>query len=168
MTDVENGVYFDFNGEGLERVSWTAKGSDDAFLILDRNGNGTVDTGVELFGNVTPQPVPPGEEERNGFLAVAEYDKSQNGGNSNGLIDEADSIYRSLRLWQDMNHNGISEPAELRSLADVGLKNLYLDYRLSKRVDPYGNQFRYRAKVVDSRGRQLGRWAWDVFLRSIP
>ena len=49
---------------------------------------------------------------------------------------------------------------------ELGLKTLDLNYKLSRRTDAYGNQFRYRAKVRDSRDAQFGRWAWDVFLLS--
>jgi len=167
LTDTANGVNFDLIGDGtLKHISWTNASSDDAWLALDRNGNGRIDNGLELFGTATPQPAPPVGIEKHGFLALAQYDLSQNGGNDDGVINEQDSIFTSLRLWQDLNHNGISESSELKTLTEHGLKTLDLDYKTSKRVDQYGNEFRYRAKVKDTHDAQLGRWAWDVFLLS--
>ncbi|HEX6044579.1 MAG TPA: hypothetical protein VFZ22_08840 [Pyrinomonadaceae bacterium] len=159
LSAADAGVEFDLNGDGArEKLSWTMGGSDDAWLALDRNGNGVVESGLELFGDYTAQPE---SDDRNGFLALAEFDLAANGGNQDGMIDARDAVFDSLRLWQDVNHNGVSEPDELHSLASSQIDALQLDFKESKRVDRYGNQFRYRAKVV---GASTGRWAWDVFL----
>jgi len=161
LTDAAGGVAFNMLNDGVPlQLAWTEAGSTNAFLVLDRNGNGAIDNGEELFGDSTPQPA---SSTPNGFLALAEYDKSSNGGNGNGRIDARDAVFSQLRLWQDVNHNGISEPSELQPLSGF-LSAIDLDYKLSRRTDRHGNEFRYRAKIYDVRGTHAGRWAWDVFV----
>lgn len=164
LTSVEDGVSFDLNRDGLkERIAWTQPDSTSGFLVLDRNGNGTIDHGGELFGSGTAQTP---SQDRNGFRALAEYDKLTNGGNGNGLIDSGDSIFASLRLWADVNHDGISQPDELKSLSSFNIASVDLSYKLAGRYDHNGNKFRYRAKVNEVNPSQVDRWAWDVILAS--
>ena len=166
LTDAAGGVDFDIDGDGTpERVAWTASGSDDAFLALDRDGNGTIDGGRELFGNSTAQPP---SDAPNGFIALAEYDKAARGGNDDDVIDSRDAVFTSLRLWQDANHDGVSQPGELHPLSSLDVTGIALAYKETKRADGNGNLFKYRAKVYDAKGASVGRWAYDVFLAVEP
>lgn len=169
LTSLPTGVTFDLDADGTRGwLPWTARDSDDAWLALDADGNVRIDNGTELFGNFTPQGEPPSGHELNGFLALAQYDQPSRGGNGDRKIDRADAVFASLLLWQDQNHNGMSELPELHSLPELGLQSIDLEYESSRRLDKFGNEFRYRAKVTDVRGAKLGRWAWDVFLSSGP
>lgn len=165
LTDGAGGTTFNLNNVGgKEKLAWTRSKSDDAWLVLDRDGNGTIDDGTELFGDVTPQSEPAATEKKNGFRALAEYDQIAKGGNADGQIDANDSVFSKLRLWQDVNHNGLTDPGELHTLPELNLAGLELDYKLSKKTDKNGNEFAFRAKVKDAKGQDLGRWAWDVYL----
>jgi hypothetical protein len=166
LTDAKGGVRFDLDGDGAaEQLSWTASGVDDAFLCFDRNGNGVVDNGRELFGNYTP--LDNGRLAQNGFEALAIYDLPARGGNGNYALDAADAIYSQLRLWRDSNHNGLSEPQELQTLEQARIASIALDYRFSRKKDRFGNEFRYSARVFLTGEKKLfveGRLAVDVFL----
>ena len=115
-----------------------------------------------VTGNLQPMTVP--VQDRNGFLALKVFDEITAGGNNDNVIDRSDFIFPSLKLWQDRNHNGISEQSELFSLPELGVESIELEYKKSKRTDVHGNRFMYRAKVWDAKKKKIGRWAWDVFL----
>jgi hypothetical protein len=162
LTDTANGVVFDIRADGHPlRIPWTANDSN-AFLVLDRNGNGVIDDGSELFSNVSPQSASP---HKNGFLALAEFDKPANGGNGDGVIDDHDAIFSQLRLWVDANHDGVSQPGELHKLHELGVYSISLDYGLSHRVDEFGNEFLYKARLNQGRPgeSEVGRAVYDVF-----
>jgi hypothetical protein len=156
LTDVAHGVKFAFYpGQPPFQMSWTDAAYGNGFLVLDRNGDGIINDGSELFGNITPQPP---SATPNGYLALAVFDLTENGGNGNGVIDPGDAIYSKLRVWVDFNHDGISEPWELYTLQELGIERIELKYVYSHLVDRFGNQFRYRARV----------WDEDVFGEAAP
>lgn len=165
LTSAAAGVRFTLNpAQPTVQIAWTAAGSDNGFLVLDRNRNGSIDDGTELFGSVTPQP---STSLRNGFAALAMFDKPESGGNGNGVIDSGDAIFKSLRIWIDANHNGISEANELFPLNTFGIESISLDYKLDERRDRYGNRFRFRGKFSGHdplTGAPFERTAYDVFL----
>ena len=166
LTSIRMGVSFDFLGNGKPaQMSWTAGNWKGGFLALDRNGNGRIDDGTELFGNVTPQLAPSTGQTRNGFRALAVYDQPEHGGNGDGWIDKNDAIYASLLVWVDTNHNGVSEPGELLSLQKAGIQRISLNYNLSQWTDAYGNTFRYRAPIVAAVPSDQA--AYDVLLQQL-
>ena len=161
LTDAAHGVNFDFFGTGKSvRIAWTAPGSDNAWLVLP-NAQGLVESGKNMFGNMTPQPP---SKDPNGFLALAVYDLPENGGNGDGIIDARDAIFSKLRLWQDKNHDGISQPNELFTLPQLGVVSISLNYQESSWKDAYGNQFHYKSRIVDAASSKAAQWTYDVVL----
>ena len=166
LTDVDHGVRFDLNGNGTpDRLSWTSPTSTAAWLVLDRNRDGGINSGKELFGDYTFQTESPIGAEPNGFIALAEWDKLENGGNGDSAITQSDYVFTKLRLWRDGNQNGLSDVGELHGLWEYGIETISLDYREARRRDKYGNEFRYRAKVYGADNVELARWAYDVYLK---
>ena len=65
-------------------------------------------------------------------------------------------------------YNGDDEDFITVTLTELGFEQIELDYKESGRIDAFGNQFKYRAKVRDAQHTQMNRWAWDVFLKVEP
>jgi hypothetical protein len=163
LTNAANGVRFDIAGTGAPvQIAWTAAGAGNAFLALPDSA-GNVINGTQLFGNFTPQP---SSTRPNGFAALAVYDQLDHGGNADGVIDDKDQIFSSLRLWIDANHDGVCQPEELHTLPEMGVFSIGLDYSLSMRTDEFGNVFHYHAKINQGMHEpfDVGRQAYDVFL----
>lgn len=145
LTGLDDPVSFDMDADGYaETIGWIARDGNAAFLALDRNGNGAIDDGRELFGTMTHQPETP---EPSGFMALAVFDQASVGGNNDGVISDGDNIFSSLVLWHDRDHNGISHPSELISLRNSGITSIGLNLLSIPRRDTHGNQLRYGAAV---------------------
>ncbi len=97
LSSAAQGVPFLINGPIAVMTPWPMLGSSNGWLALDRNGNGLIDSGSELFGGVTPQREPPPGQARNGFFALAEFDRLANGGNGDGTVSAEDAIWPRLR-----------------------------------------------------------------------
>ena len=142
LSGSDDPVSFDLDADGsLDRITWTARANPSmAFLVLDRNMNGKIDDGGELFGDHTP--LRGGRMAANGFDALAQYDL-----NGDGLIDAQDSVWPRLALWVDADHDGMSAPSELTMLARTDVVSLEVQYRRTNRTDDDGNAFRFAAKL---------------------
>ena len=113
-----NTTLFDHDGDGVRTGTGWVKG-DDALLVLDRNGNGIIDSGRELFGVDTL--LANGQKAANGFAALADLDS-----NHDGLFSAADDQFAHVKLWRDLDQDGISDAGELVSLADAGIASINL------------------------------------------
>jgi len=163
LTGLDDPVQFDLDADGrAEITAWTATDSPDAFLVLDRNRNGTIDDGMELFGNAVD--LRSGDVSAQGYEALAEFDLAALGGNENGFVDLRDDLYWALRLWTDRNHNGISEPEELRTLFTEGIFAIDLAFVAGMQVDEHGNLSAFTSPAFSlRRGRVQHLTTTDVF-----
>lgn len=127
LTSVENGVYFDLDNNGFaEKTAWV--GAEDGFLVLDRNGNGRIDNGGELFGDQVILKT--GSKSESGFEALSELDE-----NDDGVIDANDTLFSDLMVWIDKNQNGISETSELTTLDALNITLISLSYQQIGNID---------------------------------
>ena len=127
-----DGVHFDLTGTGNgtgnsgQKVGWTGDG--DALLVRDRNGDGIINDGRELYGVATQNAL--GQRMGNGYAALASEDS-----NNDGKINAKDANFGELKLWVDANHDGKTDAGELKGLVEMGVVELNLDYAITARVD---------------------------------
>jgi hypothetical protein len=140
LGDAGIGVWFDLNGNGVpEQLQWVKPHENDAFLTADWNGNGVVDDGSELFGNLTPLILEGFAPSGDGFAALAQYDDPQLGGNGDGQITSQDAVWPVLRVWLDSDADGVSLPGEIMTIDEAGITELGIDPKANNRQDPAGN-----------------------------
>ncbi|MDP2142563.1 MAG: hypothetical protein Q8J80_00380, partial [Gallionella sp.] len=136
-----NPVYFDLTGEGVQTsVGWVAP--NDGFLVLDRNGNGIIDDGTELFGDASPayeaggtSPSTGSGRTEDGFAALAQEDT-----NADGVVNSSDANFSSLRVWQDLNQDGVSQAGELKTLSELGIESFNVTSVNHSQLLANGNQ----------------------------
>ncbi|MGH8488357.1 MAG: calcium-binding protein [Gammaproteobacteria bacterium] len=155
-TNVEAGAYFDHDSNGFaERSAWVSR--DDGLLVLDRDGNGTIDSGAELFGNETV--LADGSKASNGFEALRELDSNQD-----GKVDANDAAFANLKVWKDADGDGYTAQGELVTLAEVGIESISVGYTNSTFVDAQGNEHKQAGTYARNDGTSA--MAADVWFQS--
>ena len=138
-TGIDQMVWFDLDGDGVkEHITWINSRTMEAFLWVNLSGRKiTVDNGGELFGVGTT--LPDGSKAKDGFEALAMYDRISQGGNADGLIDKRDAVWNKLWVWIDANHDGICEPTETGPLHRYGIEGISLAAIPNTEIDDQGN-----------------------------
>lgn len=148
-TGLKDLVSFDIDGDGLsEHTTWISARGRHGFLAMDRNANGLIDGGGELFGIGTD--LPDGRKAVHGFEAIGAYDLAAFGGNGDGILSPEDRIWPSLRVWLDLNHDGVSRRPEIKTLDEVNVASVDLAYSDLDWTDAHGNRHLYEGRVLVS------------------
>ena len=135
---------FDHNNDGIATATgWAAVGN--GLLVLDRNGNGKIDGGRELFGDNTT--LSNGATAAHGYAALADFDS-----NGDHVIDALDSIFSQLQVWQDFNQNGLSEENELFTMQALGIQSLNLDHVAESKDLGNGNRLTHIGSYTKTDG----------------
>ncbi|WDE02581.1 calcium-binding protein [Thalassomonas actiniarum] len=140
-------IYFDYGGDGFSELTGFVA-SDDGLLVLDRNGDGVINNGSELFGDFTP--LSGGDLASHGFEALAELDS-----NGDGLVDVSDIGFADLRIFRDLNQNGTNDQGELFTLNELGIKSLSLGFSEQEYTDEFGNEHRQVGSYSSNTGQVM-------------
>ena len=151
-------AYFDHEGDGFTELSAWA-GVDDGTLVWDRNSDGVINDGSELFGNNTV--LASGNKAAHGFAALADLDS-----NGDGVIDSSDTEWAELKVmhWTDGDGDGVKDTLELSGLADLDIESLNTTYIDSDHVDEVGNEHRQVGSFTKTNGTT--ETMTDVWFRS--
>lgn len=136
-----SGVRFDLDNDGVNEQTGWVDGSQAGFLALDLNGNGTIDSGAELFGQATK--LGNGNTAQNGYEGLAMHDT-----NGDRFLDKKDAVFSELFVWFDKNSNGISEAGELKSLTEMKVSKIEISYKPVPKEKSFdrGNLLKYEGK----------------------
>ena len=125
-------ILFDHDNDGIKTgTGWV--NADDGFLVFDRNGNGAIDNGSELFGDATDLYA--GGKAADGFAALAQEDS-----NHDGKVDSQDAHWSQLRVWRDLNQDGVSQANELFGLDQLGIAGIHTGATAHSQTLANGNQ----------------------------
>jgi hypothetical protein len=144
FTSVSDGIVFPIRIDMTrERIAWTAPGSDDGFLAMDKQRGGIVNSVYNLIAGV---------RHVNGFAELNSLEREIDGTpisrEPDGILDEHDEAFSRLIVWIDANHNGTSDGDELRSLKSAGIISLYMGYERIDQRDQHGNVLRFRGYAI--------------------
>lgn len=157
-TDVKNGVYFDMDNKGFkEKTAWVS--ANDGLLVMDRNEDGLINSGAELFGD--QNILMSGEVSSGGYISPEELDEDKN-----LKIDAQDSKFNQIKVWRDKNQDGISTKDELFGLEELSIKAIHLENNVVNETDGNGNTI--DSQISDHKKPELDNLQISETIKSLP
>ncbi len=130
-------AFFDMDNNGMSEITgWIDK--EDGLLVYDKNNNGKIDNINELFGN----------ENKDGYRELRELINS----NGDNVIDKNDTKFKDLKIWQDLNGDGISQNNELKTLDELNITSINLNSK-NTNIDDNGNNI-FKTSTFTQNGQE--------------
>ena len=146
-------ILFDHDADGIKTGTGWVK-QDDGFLVLDRNGNGTIDDGRELFGDPTPLNGTGSLDATAGIASDGFAALTREDSNADGIVNATDTRWANLRVWRDLNQDGRSQSGELLTLSALGITAIRLQSTVANQNLANGNVLHLRGTYVRSNGTE--------------